>query len=230
MKNNKKIKNILQSVIFVAVVVLIVVSAFVMVINGGKSSSPRFVFGKAFLWVETGSMKPLIDERSYILVTKYQGSDISEGDIVVFRCEDPKSEVYKALVVHRVVEVVDGGYKTKGDANPAQDSWTVKKDDIVAIYNKNLPVMTFLGRIFLSGAGLIIVIAFTLGVSAFVYIPDLVKAAKEISEEDHQAEIDRRVKEEVLRLEKENADKILQKNNTEEVKVDSIPSNDKKEN
>ena len=159
--------------------------------------------------METGSMKPVIDERSYILVTKYDGGEIKKGDVIIFVCKDASSPVYNALVAHRVESVAEDGLNTKGDANPSVDSWTVKKEDIVAVYNKNLPVMTFLGRIFSSGAGLIIVIALSLGACAFVYVPDLIKAVGELCEEEKEKQISLRVKEEVARLERENEESRL---------------------
>ena len=51
--------------------------------------------------------------------------------------------------------------------------------------------------------------AFTLFACAFIYIPDLVKAVKDIKTENREEEIDRRVKEEVKRLEREYKDKQL---------------------
>ena len=205
-KNGKKL---FRNIVFFVIVALILSAAFAMIINARKGRTPAFVFGKAFLWVETGSMKPVIDERSYILVTKYDGGEIKKGDVIIFVCKDVSSPVYNALVAHRVESVTEDGLKTKGDANPSVDSWTVKKEDIVAVYNKNLPVMTFLGRIFSSGAGLIIVIALSLGACAFVYVPDLIKAVGELCEEEKEKQISLRVKEEVARLERENEESRL---------------------
>lgn len=205
-KNGKKV---FRNIVFFVIVALILSAAFAMIINARKGKTPAFVFGKAFLWVETGSMKPVIDERSYVLVTKYDGGEIKKGDIIIFVCKDASSPVYNALVAHRVERVTEDGFKTKGDANPTVDAWTVKKEDVVAVYNKNLPVMTFLGRIFSSGAGLIIVIAFSLSACAFVYVPDLIKAVGELCEEEKEKQISLRVKEEVARLERENEESRL---------------------
>ena len=203
-KEQKSGKKLFRNIVFFVIVALILAAAFAMIINARKNKTPAFVFGKAFLWVETGSMKPAIDERSYVLVTKYDGGEIKKGDVIIFVCKDSSSPVYNALVAHRVERVTEDGFKTKGDANPSIDAWTVKKEDIVAVYNKNLPVMTFLGRIFSSGAGLIIVIAFSLSACAFVYVPDLIKAVGELCEEEKEKQISLRVKEEVARLEREN--------------------------
>lgn len=205
----KKTAKVFQTALFVVIIVLILTAVFFMVMNRAKNNRPKFVFGKAILWVETGSMKPEIDGRSYILVSSADKKDVKVGDVIVFVCKDKSLPVYNALVTHRVIEVTEAGYITKGDNNPAADSLAVAKDDIVAIYDKNLPVCTFFGRIFSSGVGLIIIVAFTLFACAFIYIPDLVKAVKDIKTENKEEEIDRRVKEEVKRLEREYNGKQL---------------------
>lgn len=205
----KKTAKVFQTALFVVIIVLILTAVFFMVMNRAKNNRPKFVFGKAILWVETGSMKPEIDERSYILVSSADKKDVKVGDVIVFVCKDKSLPVYNALVTHRVIEVTEAGYITKGDNNPAADSLAVAKDDIVAIYDKNLPVCTFFGRIFSSGVGLLIIVAFTLFACAFIYIPDLVKAVKDIKTENKEEEIDRRVKEEVKRLEREYNGKQL---------------------
>lgn len=199
----KKAAKVFQTALFVVIIVLILTAVFFMIMNRAKNNRPKFAFGKAILWVETGSMKPEIDERSYILVSSADKKDVKVGDVIVFVCKDKSLPVYNALVTHRVIEVTETGYITKGDNNPAADSLAVARDDIVAIYDKNLPVCTFFGRIFSSGAGLLIIVAFTLFACAFIYIPDLVKAVKDIKTENREEEIDRRVKEEVKRLERE---------------------------
>lgn len=205
----KKTAKVFQTALFVVIIVLILTAVFFMVMNRAKNNRPKFVFGKAILWVETGSMKPEIDERSYILVSSADKKDVKVGDVIVFVCKDKSLPVYNALVTHRVIEVTEAGYITKGDNNPAVDSLAVARGDIVAIYDKNLPVCTFFGRIFSSGVGLLIIVAFTLFACAFIYIPDLVKAVKDIKTENREEEIDRRVKEEVKRLEREYEDKQL---------------------
>lgn len=205
----KKTAKVFQTALFVVIIVLILTAVFFMVMNRAKNNRPKFVFGKTILWVETGSMKPEIDERSYILVSSADKKDVKVGDVIVFVCKDKSLPVYNALVTHRVIEVTEAGYITKGDNNPAADSLAVARGDIVAIYDKNLPVCTFFGRIFSSGVGLLIIVAFTLFACAFIYIPDLVKAVKDIKTENREEEIDRRVKEEVKRLEREYNGKQL---------------------
>lgn len=218
-KNNtlSKIANIVWIVVIVVLLVLVVVS-----LAGKKSGRPTFIFNRAVLWVETGSMEPTIETRSFVSVVKSDGQNLSVGDVITFVCNDKSQAVYGLLVTHRIETVVDGGYKTKGDsAANVTDPWVVSPDDVVAVYKGNLPLLTWFGRVFSSWAGMaMIALVFVLAMS-FVYIPDLVRAAKsDGGDEDDKAkqqQIDRLVAEEVARLNREGLDcKDDIKNNTDE--------------
>lgn len=187
---------VLVAVILIAVAVL-VSSAFV----NKKENKPTFIFGYSFLWVETGSMEPALPERSCILVKAYGGEDLCVGDVITFICTDTSSAVYGGAVTHRIAQKTEGGYKTKGD-NSSPDAWTVKPEDIVAVYVKNLPVLTFFYRIFASEFGLFLVLALFLGSCGFIYIPDLINAIKgeKCEKSEKEKQIEKLVQEEVLKM------------------------------
>lgn len=199
-----KVKKGLGIAIFVIIAVLIVATVVASVFSKSRNK-PIFVFGNTLLWVETESMEPTIEARSFISAKKYDGKGVKQGDIITFICTDTSSEVYGRLITHRVEKVVDGGYKTKGDNSLSHtDSWTVKDDDIVAVYGGNLKIFTFVGRVFLSPAGLILIVATFIFSCAFIYIPDMINAVKESDGADGKSEkekeIDRRVQEEVEKM------------------------------
>jgi len=62
---------------------------------------------------------------------------INEGDIIVFR-------KYDMVIIHRVVRITEEGYITKGDANPVEDPWIVKKEEVLAkvLQIKGVPLKT----------------------------------------------------------------------------------------
>jgi hypothetical protein len=65
----------------------------------------------------TGSMAPVIDSRSVLLLEPYAGQPLNAGDIVCFdRGDNPN-------VCHRVVEVKDGAFYVSGDNNKWPDGW-----------------------------------------------------------------------------------------------------------
>jgi len=79
------------------------------------------VFGQPVLlgYVETGSMSPTLEPGDgFVAVPTALDSNIEEGDVIVFEAEEIDEG---GLVTHRVVEVTDQGYITRGDANPVTD-------------------------------------------------------------------------------------------------------------
>lgn len=185
--------------IIVIAVLLLVVCTFI----NRRHGRPTFIFGYSVLWVETGSMEPAIPERSYVLVKKSDGANLKPDDVITFKCEDTTSLVYGELITHRIVEVTESGYKTKGDAS-APDKWTVSPSSVYATYVKNLPVFTVAGRIFASPVGLVLIGALFLWSCVFIYIPDVISALKSeekkdkkqgLSDAEIDAEVQKRVKE-----------------------------------
>lgn len=90
--------------------------------------------------VQSGSMEPTIHTGSLIFVRPV--ADYKTGDIITKRTTDPK-----VTVTHRIAEINQGengnvSYKTKGDANNAEDMETTLKKDIVG---KALFSLSYLG-------------------------------------------------------------------------------------
>lgn len=209
---SKKIKKISK----VVSIVLIIVTALLMlfVIVSKMTGKPIFIFNKSVMWVVTDSMAPEIQEHTYILVEKVDKSDVKINDVITFYSEDPQIIALGGLNTHRIVGIDDNGYYiTKGDNNYTEDKYTVNPDKIVSRYICVLPVMTAIGRFLLWGPGIIIVIVLLAVLIAVIYIPEVVKISKQVSEqkaaEQKQAEINKRIQEEVEKL------KQADKNNKE---------------
>lgn len=186
----RKVKKTVGILLMVAVVAGVLLLLAVSVFNR-TGDRPTFLFGHTLMWVQTGSMEPTIPEKSYILVKQAEKETVAQGTIITFRCTDPSSAVYGSLITHRVQEVTSQGYRTKGD-NSSPDPWLVAGEDILAVYQCNLPIMTACGRLFTSPVGLLLILALFLGSWVFIYIPDLIRAMGGGS--DRQAE-----KEELIR-------------------------------
>jgi signal peptidase len=70
-------------------------------------------------FVETGSMSPTLEPGDgFVAVPAGLNDDVEEGDVIVFEAETLNGG---GLTTHRVVEVTENGYITKGDANPVTD-------------------------------------------------------------------------------------------------------------
>ena len=76
--------------------------------------------------VYSGSMEPSIPVGGVAVARPVPSPSIRVGDVITFR--DPY--VAGRVVTHRVVRVLhtrEGlAYRTKGDANPARDPWTIR--------------------------------------------------------------------------------------------------------
>lgn len=83
-----------------------------------------FLVGQPVLlsYVETGSMEPTIETGDgFVVVPAMIAEDPEPGDVVVFQARELGGG---RLTTHRIVEETDGGYITRGDANPTTDQET----------------------------------------------------------------------------------------------------------
>lgn len=79
------------------------------------------VFGQPLFltYVETESMSPTIEPNDgYILLPDVLVGEITEGDIILFEANEINDG---GLTTHRVVDVTEQGYITRGDNNPFTD-------------------------------------------------------------------------------------------------------------
>ena len=173
MEIQKKLKifgKTLFYIIFVAVFLLVIG----MMIS--KFSNRVFFLGnRAILWVVTDSIEEEIPTQSYIQIRKSDASQVKVGDVITFYSDDPVLQGH--LNTHRVVEIADDGkaFITKGDNNVTCDKYPAKADSVVGIYEKNMPLMTKVGRIFQSKIGLFCILIFTALMVVFTFFFEPIK-------------------------------------------------------
>lgn len=202
-KSKRKLKKIAGTLLVVCACVF-VVFMFTAAVWGKKRNAPVYLFGYTLMRVETGSMQPKIPAESYILAKKYRGQVLVEGDIIVYRMQDTSSEAYGQLIVHRIVKITEDGYETKGDAALLSDREKVQEKDVEGVFVKNLPGLTWFGKVYASPLGLIAIVGLFIAVFAFVYVPEVLSALREDAEKaktlKKQKLMDERVKEEVEKM------------------------------
>lgn len=76
--------------------------------------------------VTSGSMAPMV-RTGDIVITRSVDPDTALGDQTVVDFDDPATEERR---LHRIIEVTDEGYRTKGDANPTADPQVVSPERI----------------------------------------------------------------------------------------------------
>ncbi|MBR5922217.1 MAG: signal peptidase I [Clostridia bacterium] len=204
MKLPPKIRKILTVVTYVIVALMIL---FVSIILYFKiSGKPFWVFDRTLMWVKTGSMEPTIPAKSYILVKKVDGNDVEEGDIITF--ESPT--LGGQLNTHRVNRVLDDGrLETLGDNNNGAVDKPITRNLVIAKYCRNLPVLSFFGRIFTTPIGITVTILVVVVIMVLLYFEDISAlfnaSSKKKAEAEKQQKIDELIKAEIDKLKAEDS-------------------------
>ena len=173
MKCNKKLKlvvKILFYVVFAAVLVLVV-----GMLISKMTNQVFFVGDRAAIWVVTDSMEDQIPAQSYIQIRKVDPSQIEVDNVITFYSDDPTLQ--GNLNTHRVVEVSEDGrtFVTKGDNNLGNDQYPVRAESVVGVYEKNLTVLTFFGRLMQTKVGLLCVLILIAVLTVFSFYGDSIK-------------------------------------------------------
>lgn len=111
-----KITNVITNIVTWAVILCVLFAA-------GTLFVPK-LFGIEPYYVLSGSMEPVIHTGSLVYIQEMDEAP-AEYEIIAYEAGDG------IPVVHRVVEVVDGGYITKGDANELPDGNVVVPDKVL---------------------------------------------------------------------------------------------------
>lgn len=114
-------------------VVIILITIFVIAFNFYqlKILKKEYVnfFGYSVFEVVSNSMAPTIEKKDIIIVKV--GSDLEKKDIITYKTED-------AFVTHRITDIKDAYFVTRGDANNSQDI-PVEKETVVGKVIKTIP-------------------------------------------------------------------------------------------
>ena len=138
-----------------------------------------YFFGIKPYAVKTGSMEPAIHQGSLCFINhRTPFEEVHEGQVIAFKSGE-------MLVTHRVVMVDSDGITTKGDANNANDSAKVTKENYIG---KNEAVIPFAGRFPLfaqssGGKALVIIVFAAFLLAGLLYDKIAAKINREENEE-----------------------------------------------
>ena len=114
--------------LFAGLAALAVVSYLALIVLGYR---PAVVY--------SGSMVPTLKVGSVALDRSIPARDVKVGDVITFT--DPF--VQNRLVTHRVIRILHTqkglAYRTKGDANPTRDPWTIRLPGRVGRVSFSIP-------------------------------------------------------------------------------------------
>ncbi|MGO2863620.1 MAG: signal peptidase I [Brevibacterium sp.] len=107
---------------------------------------PRIIGAEPYT-VVSGSMEPTIPTGSIVVSQKVEPDEVSFGDVVTYQLHSGQP----LTVTHRVVavDIVEGEtrYRTKGDANDAEDPAPVRPEQIRGVVKYHIPLVGYLGQL-----------------------------------------------------------------------------------
>ncbi len=141
--------KVLNGVITAVLILVIIANIYTLIARKATGSQNVTVFGLSSAVVLTGSMSEAI-ELNDMIITKSQKS-YSVGDIVMY-------EGNSTTVTHRIIEITDNGYLTKGDANNTDDGTPIPKEKIVGKVIVIIPKIGSLISFFTTPLGMLILV------------------------------------------------------------------------
>jgi len=119
--------------------------------------------------VYTGSMEPAIPVGSVVVIKPADPETLKIGDIICFKLSQPTS------ITHRIINITNEGFTTKGDANEDPDTWTVKKENVIGKAILTVPFIGYLGYFVRTPIGFILLILLPASVIIIMEIRSIVK-------------------------------------------------------
>ena len=132
------------------------------------------LFGLQVYTVLSGSMEPTYHTGSLIYVKSVDYKDLESGDVITFMLDE------ETLATHRIVEVVPDEedpevlrYRTKGDANDAEDGSLVHYKNVVGTPVFSIPKMGYFADFIQNPPGSYMAISIGAIILILVFLPDL---------------------------------------------------------
>lgn len=104
-------KNIIFKVFYILIIIYLII--FIPVL-----------WGKRPLVIISGSMEPILKVGGILYYEKIHLDDFKKDDILVYQLNEH-------IVSHRIVNINEYGFETKGDNNISNDSYIVNKNNVI---------------------------------------------------------------------------------------------------
>lgn len=125
------------------------------------------------LAVLSGSMEPKYPVGSLIYVKAVDPENLKAGDIITFRMEGD------LLATHRIVEILEEGFRTKGDANEFADGTLVVSRDVVGTPVFSIPALGYLAYALQHPPGKYVALSAGAILLLLILLPELGKLARQ---------------------------------------------------
>lgn len=137
------------------------------------------LFGMDVFVVQSGSMEPAYPVGSLVYVRQTDPAELKVGDVITFELGGG------VRGTHRIVEIVDSNgsaaFRTKGDANDAEDQGLVAPADIVGKVVFSVPRLGFFVAGIQKPPGMYVAISAVAVILLFSVLPDLIFDSKKIN-------------------------------------------------
>lgn len=167
----KKAKKVWDA--FTTILVVIVVALAIMLVGVR-------VAGIQVYTVLSGSMEPTYHTGSLIYVKSVDYTEIEAGQVITFMLDED------TIATHRVVEVIPDEtdesvvrYRTKGDANAAEDGSLVHYKNVIGTPIFSIPYMGYVANYIQNPPGTYVAISAGAILLLLVFLPDLFDEDKE---------------------------------------------------
>jgi len=119
----KKVGSILGTIFLVFAIIVLIFCVYIA-IRTKQTGQDIYILGHKPFMISTGSMEPTLKVRGLVVIKEVPYENIKEDDIIAFVPIGTSKNV-----CHRVVEISDEGFTTKGDNNFKNDMGIVTKDE-----------------------------------------------------------------------------------------------------
>jgi signal peptidase len=119
--------------------------------------------------VYTGSMEPAIPVGSIAVIKPVDTEALKIGDVICFKLSEPTS------ITHRIFNITNEGFTTKGDANEDPDQWIVKKENVIGKAIFTIPYVGYLGYFVRTPIGFILLIVIPASIIIIMEIRNIIK-------------------------------------------------------
>lgn len=149
----KPLANWIKNIMTAVIAIILILYTFSIIQSRLFSGQVPSVFGFRTMTVLTGSMRPGIQPGDMILSRSVNSNKLEAGDVVTYRKGS-------SFVTHRVVEVVSSEgslqFRTKGDANNADDQELISADRIIGRMLFKVPMGGYAAKFIRSPIGFVI--------------------------------------------------------------------------
>ena len=139
--------------VFIKVIKGLINSLMTLVLIIGITFIALYIIGIEPFVVETGSMDPAIQAGSLSFINKHVKYDsIKEHDVIAFTVSTGNR------VTHRVINITEDGFETKGDANNASDGISTTRMNFIGKNIFSIPKLGYAVKIVQTTRGKIILV------------------------------------------------------------------------